>query len=56
MPNEKRCVGSSFEDYLAKEGVLEETTATAAERVLAWQLEQTAERKADEQKPETDEL
>lgn len=55
MPTEKGRVGSSFEDYLAKEGILEETTATAEERVLAWQLEQAIERKADEQERETDE-
>ena len=55
MPNEKGRVGSSFEDHLAKEGILEETTAIAEERVLAWQSEQAIERKADEQEPETDE-
>ena len=56
MPNEKGRVGSSFEDYLAKEGILEETTAIAEERVLAWQSEQAIERRADEEEPETDEL
>ena len=55
MPNEKGRVGSSFEDYLAKEGILEETTATAAGRVLASQSERAIERKADDQKPEADE-
>ena len=55
MPTEKGRVGSSFEDYLAKEGILADTTATAAERVLAWQSERAIERKADEQEPETDE-
>ena len=55
MPTEKGRVGSSFEDYLAKEGILEETTATAEERVLAWQLEQAIEREADGQERETDE-
>ena len=55
MTRNKGRVGSSFEDYLAKEGILEGTTATAAERVLAWQSEQAIERKADEQEPEADE-
>lgn len=32
--------GSKFEDYLAEEGLLEETTATAMKRVLAWQIAQ----------------
>lgn len=38
-------VGSSFEDFLKNEGVLEETNAIAVKRVLAWQLEQAMERK-----------
>ena len=32
--------GSKFEDYLAEEGLLEETTATAMKRVLTWQIAQ----------------
>ena len=32
--------GSKFEDYLAEEGLLEEITATAMRRVLAWQIAQ----------------
>jgi len=32
-------IGSSFEDYLKAEGELEETTALAVKRVLAWQIE-----------------
>lgn len=55
MPKEKGCVGSSFDAYLAEEGILEETTATAEDRVLAWRSEHAIERKADEQGPETDE-
>jgi len=31
-------VGSSFEDFLREQGTLEETTAVAVKRVLAWQL------------------
>jgi antitoxin HicB len=37
-------VGSSFEDFLKEEGVLEETNAIAVKRVLAWQLEQAMEK------------
>lgn len=32
--------GSKFEDYLAEQGLLEEVTATAMKRVLAWQIAQ----------------
>ena len=45
MNAEKGPVGSSFEDYLAEQGTLEETTAVAVKRVLAWQLEQAMEKK-----------
>lgn len=37
-------VGSSFEDFLKENGVLEETNAIALKRVLAWQLEQAMEK------------
>lgn len=33
-------VGSDFEDYLADEGRLEESTALAIKRVLAWEISQ----------------
>jgi len=33
-------IGSSFDDYLAEEGIYEEVTAEAVKRVLAWQIEQ----------------
>jgi len=33
-------IGSSFEDYLREQGTMEETTAIAVKRVLAWQLGQ----------------
>ena len=36
-------IGSSFEDYLAEQGALEESRAIAVKRVLAWQLEQAME-------------
>lgn len=45
MNAKKGPVGSSFEDYLAEQGTLEETTAVAVKRVLAWQLEQAMEKK-----------
>jgi len=37
-------IGSSFESYLQEQGTLEETTAIAVKRVLAWQLEQAMEK------------
>jgi hypothetical protein len=33
-------VGSSFDDFLRDEGMLEESTATAIKRVIAWQIEE----------------
>ena len=33
-------VGSSFDDFLGEEAMLEEATATAVKRVIAWQIEQ----------------
>jgi len=38
-------IGSSFASYLQEQGTLEETTAIAVKRVLAWQLEQAMEQK-----------
>lgn len=43
MTKKKGGIGSAFEDFLAGEGTLEETTAVAVKRVLAWQLEQAME-------------
>lgn len=31
-------IGSSFDDFLTEENILEEATATAIKRVLAWQI------------------
>lgn len=42
--SDKGRIGSSFEDFLKEEGVLEETNAIAVKRVLAWQLEQAMEK------------
>ena len=36
----KKHLGSHFDDFLAEEAILEETTATAVKRVIAWQIEQ----------------
>lgn len=32
--------GSNFDDFLAEEALLEESTAVAIKRVIAWQIEQ----------------
>jgi hypothetical protein len=40
MPKKNPHIGSKFEDYLAEVGLLEEVTATAMKRVLAWQISQ----------------
>ena len=42
--SKKGRVGSSFEDFLKGEGILEETNAIAVKRVLAWQLEQAMDK------------
>ena len=39
----KRHVGSSFDEFLADEGLLSETEATAVKRVIAYQLSQFME-------------
>lgn len=33
-------IGSNFDDFLAEEGMLDEATAVAIKRVIAWQIEQ----------------
>ena len=45
MTQKKGRIGSSFEDYLAGQGTLEETRAVAVKRVVAWQLAQAMEKK-----------
>lgn len=42
----KQNIGSNFDDFLAEQGMLEEVTAVAVKRVIAWQIEQemTAQR------------
>lgn len=39
-----RHVGSEFEDFLREEGRLEESTALALKRVLAWEFQQAMEK------------
>ena len=39
----KKHVGSSFDEFLAEEGILSETEATAVKRVIAYQLSQFME-------------
>jgi predicted XRE-type DNA-binding protein len=33
-------VGKDFDEFLAEEGILEESTALAVKRVIAWQIQQ----------------
>ncbi|NDH53570.1 MAG: Fis family transcriptional regulator [Betaproteobacteria bacterium] len=36
----KKHIGSSFDDFLAEESILDESTAVAMKRVIAWQIAQ----------------
>ncbi len=45
MTKKKGQVGSSFEEFLQEQGTLEETTAIAVKRVLAWQLQEAMDEK-----------
>lgn len=38
--NENAHIGSEFDAFLAQQGELEEATAVAVKRVIAWQIEQ----------------
>jgi hypothetical protein len=40
MKKRNKHIGSSLEDFLKEEGVLEETRAVALKETLAWQLQQ----------------
>jgi antitoxin HicB len=33
-------IGSSFDDFLQEEGILDEANAVAIKRVIAWQIDQ----------------
>jgi antitoxin HicB len=39
MALNKKFVGTNLDDFLAEQGLLEEATATAVKRVIAWQIE-----------------
>jgi hypothetical protein len=36
----KKHIGSNFDEFLAEEALLDDATATAVKRVIAWQIEQ----------------
>ncbi len=38
--SKRRHIGSDFDAFLAEQGALEEATAVAVKRVIAWQIEQ----------------
>ena len=44
MKKRNRHIGSSLEDFLKEEGVLEETRAGALKETLAWQVQQAMEK------------
>jgi antitoxin HicB len=44
MKTRNRHVGSSLDDFLKEEGVLEETRALAIEEAVAWQAQQAMEK------------
>ena len=48
--------GSSFDDFLREEGVLEEAETIAIKRVIAWQLRQEMQRKRITKKAMADRL
>ena len=41
----KKSIGSSFDSFLAEEGLLGEVTAVAQKRVLAWQVAEAMRRR-----------
>ena len=41
----KKHIGSSFEDFLKEDGMLEEVNAQAVKRVLAWQVSEAMKAK-----------
>lgn len=44
MNSQNPHIGSSFDEFLAEEGILEHSEAVAIKRVLVWQIEQSMER------------
>ena len=45
MLKKNKHVGSAFDDFLKDEGVLEESQAAAAKRVIAFQIEETMKKR-----------
>jgi predicted XRE-type DNA-binding protein len=43
MKRQNKHVGSSLEDFLTEEGILEETRAMAIKETVAWQVQQAME-------------
>ena len=41
-------IGSSLDDFLKEEGILEETRATALKEVLAWKLQKSIKKVQDD--------
>ncbi len=41
----KKHIGSSFDDFLEEEGLLEECTESATKKVLSWKIKQEMEKK-----------
>jgi antitoxin HicB len=44
MKKQNKHVGSSLEDFLTEEGILEETRAMAIKEAVAWQVQQAMEK------------
>ena len=44
MKRQNKHVGSSLEDFLTEEGILEETRAMAIKETVAWQVQQLMEK------------
>ncbi len=44
MTKRNRHIGSSLEDFLKEEGILEETRAIALKDAIAWQIQQAMEK------------
>ena len=42
----KKNIGSSFDDFLQEESLLEEATAVAIKRVIAWQIAQEMDKQS----------
>ncbi|MCK4918120.1 MAG: XRE family transcriptional regulator [Candidatus Omnitrophica bacterium] len=45
MINKNKHIGSNFDEYLKDEGILEESQAAAAKRVIAFQIEEAMEKR-----------